>query len=71
MTYIERMELELNELNEKYEKGMVFLNEELLGHKNYLDKRDAALLYAQLLAMRQYRDILTERLSTAKIKVTM
>ncbi|MGL6024784.1 MAG: crAss001_48 related protein [Cetobacterium sp.] len=61
MTHIERMELELNELNEKIEKGSSFLKNENSKPK-FLNSAQIMLLDKQLYHMVQYSETLKDRI---------
>ncbi|MGL5964741.1 MAG: crAss001_48 related protein [Fusobacteriaceae bacterium] len=61
MTHIERMKLELEELNEKIMKGSEFLEGEEIEPK-FLDYIQIDLMKQQLKHMRGYSDILRHRI---------
>lgn len=61
MTHIERMELELRELDEKITKGQEFLTRETLRPK-FLNSAQMMLLDKQLYHMIQYKEILEDRI---------
>lgn len=58
--HIERMNKELEDLNEKLEKGYSFLNSENVN--NIIDSQQKLLLAQQLIVMEEYSDILSQRI---------
>ena len=67
MTHIERMEIELRELNEKIEKGTVFLEREIKEHK-FTDEIQRIKLACQIEHMTAYANVLSERIKYDKKK---
>jgi hypothetical protein len=67
MTHIERMELELKELNEKIEKGCKFLEKEI-EKPNFTDEIQRIKLACQIEYMSNYASILKERIEYDKAK---
>ena len=65
MKHIERMEVELKELKEKIEKGWEFLNREIDSPK-FLDELQRQALSVQICYMRDYADVLEERIEYDK-----
>lgn len=68
MTHIERMELELKELNEKIEKGTYFLEKEIKEPK-FTDEVQRIKLACQIEYMIAYANILSERIEYDKQKI--
>lgn len=67
MKHIERMEVELKELKEKIEKGTEFLNVET-EYPKFTDEIQRQNLYAQMLYMENYAEILETRINYDKEK---
>lgn len=67
MTHIERMEMELKELNEKIEKGTVFLEKEIKEPK-FTDEIQRVKLACQIEHMTAYANVLLERIKYDKNK---
>lgn len=67
MNHIERMEVELKELKEKYEKGAEFLNIETECPK-FTDEIQRQQLFLQLSYMENYVEVLEARIEYDKDK---
>lgn len=67
MEHIKRMEVELKELKEKYEKGVEFLNVEVECPK-FTDEIQRQHLYLQLSYMENYIEVLEIRINYDKEK---
>lgn len=65
MNHIERMELELSELNEKIEKADLFLTKEI-DEPNKLNDAQKIMLGIQISYMIDYASILKERINYDK-----
>lgn len=63
-TYIDRLLIEKDELHEKLEKLDTFTTTEAYANLEYKDRH---LLDVQYIVMRQYEEILTERIERAKL----
>lgn len=65
MEHIERMELELQEIKWKIEKGRAFLNKEMQEAK-YTNELQRQLLAIQLTHMENYHNVLLARINNDK-----
>lgn len=68
MTHIERMELELKELNERIGKGTEFLDKEI-EKPNFTDETQRIMLACQIKYMEDYALVLKERIEYDKQKI--